>query len=354
MVGSKKRGSMVDNDFEAVRGSKVDQVRELAKNSYGHKPNLILINAGTNDCVAQDTSGTKDQMGGLLDDLFKEIPGTTIIVSTVLASNRDDDIEKHRPGLNDDYRALVEERRAQKQKVVLADMDYITKYDLAEGDDIHPGDEGFRKMAAVWWKAIQVAMDEDLITAPAESDVVTDGTYNLCPKKYGSGRHAEGTQQGSGEDDGIYKHTSEKLDKRMVITTSGKAGGFFFARMRLDKTDDLVRWEKNKKGEVQYHFYQNDGNGHWDTFGNKQVTFTVHDNCESSPLGVRWADMNGDGLDDFVCIGTNGGIFVAINQGGVDRNKGPSFKHVGIYKTNEGFKQDRIHLADIDGDGRFD
>jgi hypothetical protein len=64
----------------------------------------------------------------------------------------------------------------------------------------------------------------------------------------------------------------------------------------------------------------------------------------------------GDGLDDFVCIGSAGDAYVSINDGFSDGvvDGPPSFTSLGgTYKTAEGV-QDRVRLADIDGDGRFD
>jgi hypothetical protein len=79
--------------------------------------------------------------------------------------------------------------------------------------------------------------------------------------------------------------------------------------------------------------------------------------------GMRFIDMTGDGLDDFVCSRGGDNIkgaftLLSVNQGDGDRekNKPPTFKIVGkngdiIDKTAD---VDDIVLADIDGDGRGD
>lgn len=58
--------------------------------------------------------------------------------------------------------------------------------------------------------------------------------------------------------------------------------------------------------------------------------------------------MLGDGLDDMVCIAVNGDAYVSINRGNYE------FTYEGLWKTNEGYPQDHVHLADFDGDGRTD
>jgi hypothetical protein len=49
-----------------------------------------------------------------------------------------------------------------------------------------------------------------------------------------------------------------------------------------------------------------------------------------------------------VCIAVNGDAFVTINLGNYQ------FSYEGLWKPNEGPVQDRVLLADIDGDGRTD
>ncbi|KAL4869595.1 hypothetical protein BDV12DRAFT_196225 [Aspergillus spectabilis] len=50
MVGSRSNGDMADNDVEGTSGHVIDQVSSVAANSLIYKPNVVLINAGTNDC----------------------------------------------------------------------------------------------------------------------------------------------------------------------------------------------------------------------------------------------------------------------------------------------------------------
>lgn len=49
-----------------------------------------------------------------------------------------------------------------------------------------------------------------------------------------------------------------------------------------------------------------------------------------------------------VCIAVNGDTYVSLNRGGWNFTVG------GLWKSSEGSPQDRVRLADIDGDGRTD
>ncbi|KAK7726624.1 hypothetical protein SLS63_007593 [Diaporthe eres] len=250
MVGSKSEGTMADNSVEAVPGYTVDQIHDISHLSTPFKPNIVLINAGVNDCEnGIDIPNIGARLGSLLDSLFTEIPGTTLIVSTLIPGT-DPDVERYRAEANRQYRALISDRRSRGQKVVLAEMDGVAGYfDTRVGssgdyfDETHPNDKGYLKMAAIWRKALNTAESEGKLTAPAAAPGVDDSGSNTCDKQYG-----------------------------------------------------------------------------------------------------------GDGLDDFVCIAPGGELSVAINRG----NFVFEYTGAGKYKSSEGYLQARIHLADVDGDGRFD
>jgi hypothetical protein len=75
-----------------------------------------------------------------------------------------------------------------------------------------------------------------------------------------------------------------------------------------------------------------------------------------NPKGVNFIDMNADGLDDLVCIGPDGNAYLSVNQGDGTATKPPTFKRISgpaLIKPGEA-PQERVRLADIDGDGRGD
>lgn len=71
---------------------------------------------------------------------------------------------------------------------------------------------------------------------------------------------------------------------------------------------------------------------------------------------VTFIDMNGDGLDDLVCIGNRGELYVSINQGDGDvkGRRPPSFQNIGKVKDSETVDGQNVFISDIDGDGRGD
>ncbi|KAH7308940.1 SGNH hydrolase-type esterase domain-containing protein [Stachybotrys elegans] len=174
MVGSRKVGTMQNNENEGWRGFKIDEIEAKAKKSVNNLlPNLITLNAGSNDCLQKFNLHNIDQrMSGMLDFLWSASPGSTIILSTLLV-NADKETDSRVVAVNQMLRALVEQKAAEKRRIVLADMYTADGPGLGDlGDDgIHPGDDGYMKMAAIWFQSIQEASMKGLIQESKTRDI---------------------------------------------------------------------------------------------------------------------------------------------------------------------------------------
>lgn len=197
----------------------MSQVRVRGKESADtFLPNVILINAGTNDATQNGTEesveGTPGRMKEMIQDLFDKAPGTVVVLSTLLHSEKAPDNVKD---INDGYRALAEEFVDAEFKVQLADMadGFIPKVYIHDGT--HPTIEGFERMASVWAWAIDQANSKGWLQEPGDSGHPDegDGSYT-CKKEYGSG---DDDPRGSKKilnaadsviaDDGPYEHSSQ-------------------------------------------------------------------------------------------------------------------------------------------------
>lgn len=327
MVGSQSSGDATfkNKAHEGHPGFVVSEVRNAAAPlSITRKPNLILINAGTNDADPgrnQDVATTHDRMDNLIGYLRTEVPDVTIILSTLLPSK----VEPQNSNvniINQGYRNLVQSRAGNGHKVLLAELNdgFITTGDIS--DNIHPNEEGFRKMAAVWSLAILDAEGKGWLTEPADTGRSDEDSDYTCDKKPG-GRGPIQTQVGSGSDDGNYRHASQEMG--IQFTYNGLASepltqNFFLAQLRNiggapkgGETDELVRVLDAEDAELnnlpQYSYYLNNG-GVWNR---APTTFDPGLNCKAR--GVRFGDINGDGYDDFICIGPDGNMYGSINRG---------------------------------------
>ncbi|KAF5020271.1 hypothetical protein F66182_7705 [Fusarium sp. NRRL 66182] len=351
MVGTKNAGEAnrpsSPQDVEATSGYVVTQIHAASKLSYKYKPNLVIINAGTNDLVNDiDTENQHGRLKSMLLDLWSNIsPKTAVIVSTILEVDKPS-AERMRGLVNAKYRGVVSDLRKQGKPIFLADLDgFITLNDL--GDGTHPTDHGFKKMAGALWSAFQEAKDE--ISDPLPADT-SGGSEKTCRKSPGDGVNAGSlTQRGSGYDDGTYEHDSQEMGTLLTLTSDWDRDQWFFARIFRSDRDDLLGWVKNSAGNVVYAVRRNDGGGRF----TKIADLDVHDNCV--PKGVVFIDLNGDGLDDFACIGSDGAVYASINQGNGAGDTLPAFVYKGLWKAADPkYPQARVRLADIDGDGRAD
>ncbi|KAJ5101327.1 hypothetical protein NUU61_003549 [Penicillium alfredii] len=185
MVGTRSNGEMKDKDVEARSGDTIDEVREAAQGSLPYKPNVVLINAGTNDCAQEiDIKNAHTRMHKLINSLVKAdgMKDTLIVLSTLIPSHKKQTAE-HRPAVNKQYRQLVKSMKNEGINIVLADMDPEAPdpghgwlkwpKDYTHGDkadSTHPNDYGYSKMAYVWWKALEKALKDDLIKDPQPWD----------------------------------------------------------------------------------------------------------------------------------------------------------------------------------------
>ncbi|KAJ5646436.1 LipaseGDSL [Penicillium lividum] len=178
MVGSLRNGTMIDNvsnrwlrlwkaptniqfQFnEGHFGFRVDQLSKEVVKTTPQQPNLILLNAGADDALQNHHVGTTGvRMNSLLDLLFEKVPNTTIILSTLLPNKKTPQVVEW---ISDQYRVLAAKRRKSGDRIVLADMSTFIKLDEL-ADATHPTDVGYKRMASVWWAAIEDALQENMI-----------------------------------------------------------------------------------------------------------------------------------------------------------------------------------------------
>ncbi|AEO60969.1 carbohydrate esterase family 3 protein [Thermothelomyces thermophilus ATCC 42464] len=179
MVGSRKAGTMVDNDVEGWSGYRIEQVHDkamAAESAPKYKPNVVLVNAGTNDAAQNFQVATAgERMEAMLRDLWAVSPRAVVVLSTLLV-NQDEATERNVVAINKQLRALVARLRdEEKKKIVLAEMHGRRGPRLADlADGTHPTDEGYRKMANIWYASLRVASDRGWLQAPEPVPGVPD------------------------------------------------------------------------------------------------------------------------------------------------------------------------------------
>jgi hypothetical protein len=286
----------------------------------------------------------------MVDGIFSDIPGVTIILSTIAKSRDHSDCAAN---VAQQIRNVVSGYPG-GTRIQLADFYNAQTTAMIGPDGIHPTDAGYELFAAVWWDAIRKAQGS--IQPPANVPGLNDSAVSAlttCTKIAGISSGPIQTQQGSGHDDGMYHHSSVNrsvlVDARIEKGSDAAINGaipshMFFAQLinpynvdRSDALDDWVRIVHNADGTNTYYVRENLGNG---AFGSSQ-TFDIGLDCDAGPH-YAFADFNNDGLADFFCIGLHSGISVSINQGG----NPPTFHSLGaVVPTHDGYSGDDVRIA---------
>lgn len=172
MIGCRSTGDFNDRQHEGHPTMIISQMKGFASCSINQKPNVVLIHVGTNDCTraSYDASGrayiddAENRLRDLADYIFAQSDGVTVVLSTLLPNAKP---------LSNTYVDIVNEgiRRiastpSSSWKIQLAEMSmgWISLSEILDGTYL--GNDGYRKMAAVWAAAITKAEEKGWIWDP--------------------------------------------------------------------------------------------------------------------------------------------------------------------------------------------
>lgn len=206
-------------DVEATPGYIIDQIHTASEADYDFMPNVVLINAGTNDCVENiDVENARLRLLSLTDNIWSNVSETTVIIVSTILINALASVNANSAIVNPNYRSMFATLKAEGKPIYLCEMDgWITIDDITMPDGTHPTDAGYQKMAGAFWETIAQADVDGAILAPEAVDLNQVST--TCAKVAGSGVSAGAeTQTRSGYDDGIYYHDSMEEGILLTIT----------------------------------------------------------------------------------------------------------------------------------------
>ncbi|RBQ18615.1 hypothetical protein DP939_19190 [Spongiactinospora rosea] len=315
-VGSQQSGQLPDRDNEGHSGAMIGQIAQWADDAVpAWRPNLVLVHAGTNDMDRGDAGAAPAALGSLIDEVLKDAPKAAVVVATLVPS-KTPAVNARITTFNGRVRDLVAERARAGRHVVLADMSAVTPADLV--DSLHPNDNGYRKMADAFY---------DGLLEVAENGWISDVEKVTCDDTRGRwiarGQIASGTREAKDE----------------FVT---------FADMDGDKRDDYLKVDM-KTGAVQAWLNRDqDGKPGWHPRG--QIASGTSPGQDEF---IRFADIDGDGRDDYLLVNSdNGSVKAWLNKGG-DVDGRPGWEPRGQIASGTPGKG-RLVFADVDGDKRAD
>jgi lysophospholipase L1-like esterase len=143
-------GVTFPRNHEGISGETIQQIaNRVPSPALNEMPHIVLVHAGTND-MSQNANGADSRLGALMDELIAEAPEALIVVSSIIplpfAAGAVDSFNATIPG-------MVEERANAGAHIIFADQ--FTGFPTSElGDGVHPDEQGYQRMAQVWFDAI--------------------------------------------------------------------------------------------------------------------------------------------------------------------------------------------------------
>jgi lysophospholipase L1-like esterase len=169
-VGVKADGSFPDPSHEGRDGWQANELLngrpsapaegKLANWLIADQPDIVLLHIGTNDVTWGDINF--NDVNGILNviDAYEAANNKHITVILALIINRRIDspavLRAQTTQFNIDVNNMATNRIANGDDIIIVNMESALNYNIGVdmADDVHPNDNGYAKMAAVWYDAL--------------------------------------------------------------------------------------------------------------------------------------------------------------------------------------------------------
>lgn len=291
-VGSQSNGCAFFTDCQhaGIGGTRDQYIVSLLQTGYDEKngiqilvpprpyldeynPDIILLHIGTNDITHEGSSTLANQKITTILDLVDEYEtrsGKEVLVIVALIINR---VKPWVPGskaeittsFNNGIKTLVQSRINAGDRVAIADMEhdagfeYTYETDMAnDGQGIHPNEEGYNKMACLWYTAIANNYNTTPVIDDIPEQVVPeDETDTLSLDDFVTDlQDPDEHIQWSFKQLDTEHLTVDISDDRLLIVTSKEKDWFGTQKILLTATDRGVngKYIKYVKDTVYYQF----------------------------------------------------------------------------------------------------
>ncbi|WP_328709867.1 lectin [Microbispora hainanensis] len=187
-VGSQYNGpgNLGDHDHEGHPGWRIDQI-DANINGWlrTYTPRTVLLHIGTNDVLQNyNVSGAPQRLSTLIDHITAAAPDADVFVATIIPLSNSGQ-EAAARNFNAAIPGIVQSKANSGKHVHLVDMhSRLTTGDLIDG--IHPTANGYDKMAAAWYAALQSV--DGSIGQPGGTPSPTPTASTSAIRGVGSGR----------------------------------------------------------------------------------------------------------------------------------------------------------------------
>ena len=325
---------MDNNANEGRPGERINQTIKFSSAALHQRPNVILLNVGSNDCVYhEDLDEAPARLKQLLNDIFGICPDATIVLSPLGPSSNTDYMQRF-AGLNSAMPEMVESFVKHGKHIIIADTSNI---DIGADmfDDLHLNDAGYYRLAKTFHAALIQANINGWITKPVsvsrktlilETTCTSLPSWEQLPMLFAGFKDAP--------PDALYFFADLDGDSRddfLVLSPDGGLQPYINLPNPLPDPGKIVEW--------------------WPT----DIISTPVSSKPGAPL-LLFADLTAAKFSSLIYVYPDGTIYAAQNLG-PDSNEGRLvFKDPVLIADTRQAPSDPlgIHFQDIDGDGRAD
>ncbi|MFC5662563.1 glycosyl hydrolase family 18 protein [Kitasatospora misakiensis] len=362
-VGEQKNGKRGDPDHMGFDGKGIDDIQARTIPALQTlRPNMITLIAGTADLTGgADGAATAGKMRGFLDAIHRTSPTTTVLLGT-LPPSTNPTYQARIDAYNDALRTMAYAKMDGGARLVLVDLGAVGPEDIT--NETYPTDAGYKKIAEAFGEGLRIALLQRMISGRSYvwqpigkiRDAAATGSKIAFPDLNGDGKAdyavvgTDGKVTGWRNDDPLKEAVS--LGDISPADRGNNPKLVYFADLDGDGKDDYIRIlpaADSPTGIAAMRMSRNTSSGGTISWGSATI---VANNLGYEPE-LYFADLDGDGRDDLITLDRMS--FPTAWQ-----NKGKGMPTEGGWKKVEGFatpgeaRGAQVAFADITGDGKAD
>ncbi|MFI2433616.1 glycosyl hydrolase family 18 protein [Streptomyces sp. NPDC018957] len=362
-VGELKNGTRGDPDHMGFDGKGIDDIKARTIPALQTlRPNMMTLLAGTADLTGgADGAATAEKMQGFVDAIHRTSPTTTILLGT-LPPSTNPTYQARIDAYNRALRTMAYAKIQAGARLVLVDLGAVTTEDIT--NEIYPTDAGYKKIAEAFGAGTRIAVLQGLISNRSYvwkpigkiRDAAATGSKIAFPDLNGDGKAdyavvgTDGKVTGWRNDDPTKEAVS--LGDISPADRGNNPALVYFADLDGDGKDDYVRIlpaADSPTGIAAMRMSRNTSSGDKVSWGSATI---VANNLGYEPE-LYFTDLDGDGRDDLITLDRMS--FPTAWQ-----NKGKGMPTEGGWTRISGFatpgeaRGAQVAFADITGDGKAD
>jgi len=153
-VGGQTDGNFPDPQHEGHDGWQADNILPYLQGWLNtHQPDVVLLHIGTNDVTWNDADANEvNDILNVIDNYEADSnKGVTVVLARIIDRYPND---PNTTTYNNDLNTMATTRIANGDNIIIVNMQYALNYSTDMADWLHPNDNGYAKMANVWYIAL--------------------------------------------------------------------------------------------------------------------------------------------------------------------------------------------------------